>query len=86
VSERLTDEELDVLSRCFPTPRSRRPTAAVLVQRCISELKERRQRDLSEADVKILRGLFTYITENIEPSLAAERSLVILKRLTEDSK
>ena len=78
---RMTDEELDVLSRCFPTHMGE-PTAAVLVQRCISELKERRALDLTSEEREALEWARVCVVQDMQyPLERHQRALAILSRL-----
>lgn len=58
---KLTNEELQTVDRHFPTHLGR-PVIAVLVQRLISEVYERRARDLTSEESRSLKGLQRYLS------------------------
>jgi hypothetical protein len=79
MGERLTDEELESIGRMFPTHFGE-PKPSVLIQRMLTELRERRAKDMTTAEVDAIRELRanfggTHYTE------VTKRALAVLDRL-----
>lgn len=86
---RLTEAELTRLADYFPTHLGE-PEVSVLIQRAISELRERRQAELSESDIDALNHARSFVEadlcgeENCDSSACQRnlQSIATIDRLT----
>ena len=62
MSKRLTDSELDAMSRRFPTHLGE-PPGSVKIQEMITELRERRASDLTEEEREALRWVAQWMRD-----------------------